>query len=189
MLLGLPGNGVSDIMGKICCIAQNEGMITTRFRAPGDHGLARRIIPVIGDVARRLRTADPAGQYRALRGLAGAARALGVEATDLWDEAGSEPGFADSGDIEMDLPELFEEIGKSAKAAGTGWLLLMDDVQCLSGKDMSALIASVHRVSQRRVPVVFVGAGLPQVAGLAGEARSYAERLFQYLPVDPPFGK
>ncbi len=94
-----------------------------------------------------------------------------------------EPGLVDTGDIQYDLPELFTLIGKSAKAAGRGWLLLIDEVQYLSEADLSALIVALHRMSQEGLPVLLVGAGLPQIARLAGEAKSYAERLFQYPAV------
>lgn len=94
-----------------------------------------------------------------------------------------EPGLVDTGDLQYDLPDLFVLIGQSAKAAGRGWLLLIDEVQYLTESDLSALIVALHRVSQEGLPVLLVGAGLPQVARLAGEAKSYAERLFQYPAV------
>lgn len=94
-----------------------------------------------------------------------------------------EPGLAETGDIEYDLPDLFMLIGKAAQAAGRGWLLLIDETQYLSANDLSALIVALHRMSQEGLPVLLVGAGLPQIARLAGEAKSYAERLFQYPPV------
>lgn len=74
-------------------------------------------------------------------------------------------------------------IGKAAQAAGRGWVLLIDEVQYLSERDLSGLIVSLHRMSQEGLPVLLVGAGLPQIARLAGEAKSYAERLFQYPAV------
>lgn len=83
------------------------------------------------------------------------------------------------------MPDLFQAIGKAAQAAGKGWALLIDEVQYLKEPDLSALIVAMHRVSQEGLPIVFVGAGLPQVARLAGEAKSYAERLFAYPEVGP----
>jgi hypothetical protein len=74
-------------------------------------------------------------------------------------------------------------IGEAARAAGKGWVLLIDEVQYLSAEDLSALIVSIHRMSQDGLPVLLFGAGLPQVARLAGEAKSYAERLFLYPEV------
>lgn len=94
-----------------------------------------------------------------------------------------EPGLADTGDLQYDLPDLFALIGKAAQAAGRGWILLIDEVQYLSDSDLSALIVALHRIAQEGLPVLLVGAGLPQIARLAGEAKSYAERLFLYPAV------
>ncbi|WP_306558490.1 ATP-binding protein [Janthinobacterium sp. 13] len=94
-----------------------------------------------------------------------------------------EVGVADSGDLENDLPELFVRIGEAAKAAGKAWTLLIDELQYLSQKDLAALIVSLHKINQSELPVLFFGAGLPQVAALSGEAKSYAERLFHFPEV------
>ncbi|MFT0547148.1 hypothetical protein ACMHYO_12525 [Allopusillimonas ginsengisoli] len=94
-----------------------------------------------------------------------------------------EVGVADSGNLENDLPELFIRIGEAAKAAGKAWPLLIDEVQYLSEKDLAALIVSLHKITQKKLAVLFFGAGLPQVAALSGDAKSYAERLFHYPEV------
>ncbi|WP_237479916.1 ATP-binding protein [Lichenibacterium dinghuense] len=94
-----------------------------------------------------------------------------------------DPGLADTGDLQYDLPDIFTLIGKAAMAAKRGWILSIDEVQYLSESDLSALIVSLHRMSQDGLPVLLVGAGLPQIARLAGEAKSYAERLFHYPAV------
>ncbi len=93
------------------------------------------------------------------------------------------PGRADSGELDSDLGELFTELGDTAGDAGTGVLFTVDEIQYLSRHDLSALIVGLHRVSQRGLPVLLAGAGLPSLPGLAGEARSYAERLFRYVDV------
>jgi hypothetical protein len=94
-------------------------------------------------------------------------------------------GDADSGSLESDLPELLVAVGVAARQAETPVALLIDEVQYLSETDLGALIVSVHKISQKSLPVVFFGAGLPQLAGLAGEAKSYAERLFDFPEVGP----
>ena len=83
-----------------------------------------------------------------------------------------EVGVADSGNIENDLPELFVCVGEAAKAAGKAWTLLIDEVQYLRSSDLAALIVALHKISQKDLPVVFFGAGLPQVAALSGDAKS-----------------
>ena len=96
-----------------------------------------------------------------------------------------EAGVADSGILEYDLIDLFLRIGHAAKAAGQGWALLIDEVQYLKSEEFSALIVAIHRVNQKSLPIMFFGAGLPQVAALSGDAKSYAERLFHYPAVGP----
>lgn len=98
-------------------------------------------------------------------------------------------GFADSGDPEDDVADLLLELGRVARTAGTGVAFFMDEVQFLDQRDLEALIAALHRASQESLPVTVVGAGLPLLPRLVGEARSYAERLFDFRSIgslDPP---
>lgn len=91
--------------------------------------------------------------------------------------------MADSGDLEADLPRLFEIVGEAAKAAEMPLLLLVDEVQYLEWAEFSALIMAMHRVNQRQLPIAMIAAGLPQTLALAGNSKSYAERLFRYPEV------
>ncbi len=126
---------------------------------------------------------------RGLRGLRNFASVFKINAAGIGvgveGASDPEPGLADSGDILFDLPELFENLGHATLSANKPWLLLIDEVQYLNDEDLSALIVSLHRVSQSALPIVFAGAGLPQVARLAGDAKSYAERLFVYPTIGP----
>lgn len=90
-----------------------------------------------------------------------------------------------TGDLERDLTNLFEELGQTAREHETGVVFLIDEMQFLSPKEMEALAAAMHRVSQRTLPVALAGAGLPQLPGLMVEAKSYAERLFAYPKLGP----
>jgi hypothetical protein len=101
--------------------------------------------------------------------------AFGVEAAQ---------GVADSGNLEYDVSDIFLRIGEAAKAAGSAWTLLIDEVQYLKENELAAVIVAIHRSNQKGLPVLFFGAGLPQIAALSGDAKSYAERLFIYPPVD-----
>lgn len=96
--------------------------------------------------------------------------------------AGMEPaaGLADTGVLGDDLTDVLLELGAAAQEKGTGIVFLMDEIQFLAASDLSALIVALHKCMQKSLPVTFVGAGLPQVPGLAGEAKSYAERLFVF---------
>jgi hypothetical protein len=89
-------------------------------------------------------------------------------------------GLADSGDLEADLPALITSIGEAAKDGEAPVALFVDELQYLSPEEFSALIMSIHRINQRELPVVLIGAGLPQIHGLAGNSKSYAERLFRF---------
>jgi hypothetical protein len=119
---------------------------------------------------------------RALRGLAGFAKGLKLKYADI--EVGfdfdPEPGLADNGDLEHDLQALLEVAGAAAQKAGTALAIFVDELQYVQEDQLEALITALHRTAQRQLPVVLVGAGLPQLRGRMGRAKSYAERLFDF---------
>lgn len=182
MLLGLRGTGKTVLINEIGRIAESEGLLTSKLEAPEGESLARLLYPEMRKVLRSLSTTETAKQLaaRGLKGLRGFAAVFKIEVAGMEVGVEPEPGLADSGDLQYDLPDLFGVIGRAAKAADKGWILLIDEVQYLSAADLSALIVSIHRMSQDSLPILLAGAGLPQVARLAGEAKSYAERLFLY---------
>ena len=94
-----------------------------------------------------------------------------------------EPGLADNGNLESDMQELFEAAGLAAQADGTCIAMFIDELQYVNEEELAALITALHRISQRRLPVIMTGAGLPQVRGRLGKAKSYAERLFDFPEV------
>jgi len=97
----------------------------------------------------------------------------------------AEPGAADSGDLESDLSALFIALGEAAADRGTAIALIVDELQYLGDNELSALIMAMHQISQRQLPVVLIGAGLPQLVALSGRSKSYAERLFQFPELGP----
>jgi hypothetical protein len=119
--------------------------------------------------------------------LAGFATALKIKYQDI--EVGidyePEPGLADNGDLEIDLLALLEASGEAAKEAETALAIFIDELQYVAAEELAALITALHRSAQRRLPVVLVGAGLPQLRGNTGRAKSYAERLFEFPTVGP----
>ena len=185
MLLGLRGTGKTVLLNEIGKIAGNEGLIVSKVESPETESLARLLYPEMRKVMRSLSGVEAAKQIasRGLKGLRSFASIFKIDVGGVEVGVDAEPGLADSGDLQYDLPELFTLIGEAAKAAGKGWILLIDEVQYLKAKDLSALIVAVHHMSQLGLPVLVVGAGLPQVARLAGDAKSYAERLFLYPKV------
>jgi hypothetical protein len=96
-----------------------------------------------------------------------------------------EPGLADNGDLEHDLQALLEAVGAAAKKAGTALVLFVDELQYVEETQLAALITALHRAAQRRLPIVLLGAGLPQLRGQMGLAKSYAERLFDFPEIGP----
>ena len=119
--------------------------------------------------------------------MAGFASALKVKYQDI--EVGidldPEPGLADNGDLEADLQDLFEVVGVAAKADNSCVALFIDELQYVQEDQLAALITALHRAAQRQLPVTMVGAGLPQLRGRMGKAKSYSERLFDFPEVGP----
>jgi AAA ATPase domain len=93
------------------------------------------------------------------------------------------PGVADSGDPETDIGDLLAEIGVAAAEQGAGALYLLDELQFLSAKDLGVLVTAMHRISQENTPVLLAAAGLPPLSRVLGEAKPYAERLFEYREI------
>jgi len=185
MFLGLRGVGKTVLLSTVENIAKEHGHITSYIEAPENKPLGELLLPRIHQVLRKLSIIDNAKSkaHDALRALRSFASAFKFGYGDATIAVEPEVGVADSGDLENDLPELFVRVGEAAKAAGKGWTLLIDEVQYLSQKDLASLIVALHKTSQENLPVLFFGAGLPQVAALSGDAKSYAERLFHYPEV------
>lgn len=182
MLLGLRGVGKTVLLNKIEEIAHSHGHETSFIEAPEGRRLGELLLPKVEQALRRLSKVDRAksAAHQALRAVRSFAGTLKLSYGDFSVAVEPEVGVADSGDLEADLTDVFLRIGDAAKTAGKAWTLLIDEVQYLKEPDLAALIVALHKVSQRNLPVLFFGAGLPQVAALSGDAKSYAERLFHY---------
>lgn len=187
MLLGLRGTGKTVLLNTIENAAEDAGYITSAIEAPEDKALADLLYPKMQQALRKLSLIESAKAktHAAMKALRGFASAFQVKIGDLSVSVDPEPGVADSGNLEYDLPDMFVAIGQAAKAADNGWCLLIDEVQYLKSDELAALIVAIHKVAQKQLPVIFFGAGLPQLAGLSGDAKSYAERLFAYPKVGP----
>jgi hypothetical protein len=121
-----------------------------------------------------------------MKALAGFARALKVTYQDIGFsmDVEPEPGLADSGDLESDLSDLLAAVGQAAAERSTALVLYIDELQYVTEVELAALITALHGASQAQLPVTMVGAGLPQLVGQTGRAKSYAERLFEFAPID-----
>ena len=184
MLVGLRGVGKTVLLDRMRDDAEAAGIHTVRLEAPEGRSLPALLAPQLRQALLRLSQLDAAKAFaiRGLRALAGFAQRLKVTYNDI--EVGidyeAEPGLADNGDLEHDLQALLEQAGLAAKAAGTALALFIDELQYVPEEQLAALITAMHRTEQRRLPVVLVGAGLPQLRGLMGNSKSYAERLFDF---------
>ena len=182
MLLGLRGTGKTVLLNRFEQLATSHGFQSSFIEAPDDSSLAELLYPRMHQVLRKLSMVESAKEaaFGAMRGLRSFASAFKIKVGDVSIAVDPAAGVADSGLLEQDLTEMFVLIGEAAQSAGTGWVLLIDEVQYLSDQELPAIIVAVHRVNQLGLPVVFFGAGLPQLAALSGNAKSYAERLFNF---------
>ncbi len=187
-MVGLRGVGKTVLLDRMRTDAEEQGVFTVRAETPEDRSLPALLAPHLRQVLHRLSRLGPAQEFarRGLRALAGFAKALKVKYSDI--EVGFdfevESGLADNGDLDTDLGVLLEQVGLAAKAAGTAVILFLDEIQYVQEDQFAALISAMHRCAQLQLPVAMVGAGLPRLRALAGNAKSYAERLFDFPMVD-----
>ena len=189
VLLGLRGVGKTVLLNRIAEQAEDLGYALVQLEAPEGRPLASYLAPALKTILLRLDRVEQARLWagQAMAALRGFATAFKVSVGEV--KIGlSEPTSADSGNLEVDLPELLVVTAQAAKAASTSVVILIDEVQYLSEDELRGLIVALHRVVQRGLPLILFGAGLPQLAALAGDAKSYAERLFDFPEVSalPP---
>ena len=184
LLVGLRGVGKTVLLDRMREDAEARGFYSLEIESPENRSLPALLAPQLRLTLLKLSNRDAARALaqRALRGLAGFVSALKVKYQDI--EVGldldPEPGLADNGDLETDLQDLIEAVGAAAKADENCVALFVDELQYVKEDELSALLMALHRASRRQLPVTMVGAGLPQVRGLVGQAKSYAERLFDF---------
>jgi len=187
--VGLRGVGKTVLLNRLVETARAVGsrtcFIEVREDRPFTVLLAAQLRAIVLELDRM--GAVNEGAKRAVRVLRSFLGAISVKLGEL--EVGlsvsPEEGTADSGQLDVDLPLLFQAIGEAARARGTGLTLFIDELQYLSRDELSALIMAIHRTAQLGLPIVLIGAGLPQIVGLSGESKSYAERLFDFPPLGP----
>jgi len=184
LMVGLRGVGKTVLLDRLRADSEAAGFQTMRVEAPEDRSLPAMLAPELRISLLRLSRIQRARDlaHRALRGLAGFVTALKVKYQDIEVslDFSPEPGLADNGDLEFDLASLFELVGATAKEAETAFVLFVDEIQYVKSDELAALITALHRAAQRTLPVTLVGAGLPQLVGRMGKAKSYAERLFAF---------
>ena len=189
LLTGLRGVGKTVLLNEMTILAEKQGYQTIFIEAHEDKPLAAVLAPQLRSLFYKLDRMEGA-KAKIRRGLAvlkGFVSSIKVTFEDIPIGIDIEPekGAADSGDIEIDLPELLSVVAEAALDRNTAVAILIDEIQYFKEKELSALIMAMHRMQQRRLPLVLIGAGLPMLPRLAGESKSYAERLFQFPLVGP----
>jgi hypothetical protein len=184
LLTGLRGVGKTVLLNEIERLAKADGYRSISIEAHEDKPLGPLIVPNLRTLLYDLNRVAGAGDkvkrgLAVLRSFVGALKVT-VGEVSLGLDIEPEKGTADSGDIEIDLPHLFVAVAEAAEERKCAVALLIDEIQYFSRKELGALIMAMHKVQQRQLPLVLLGAGLPILPGLAGESKSYAERLFSF---------
>ena len=183
-MVGLRGVGKTVLLDRMRDDALAAGIQTLRVEAPEDRSLPAMLAPEVRQSLLKLSRVERARGHavRGLSALAGFVKSMKFKYNDI--EVGidyeAEAGLADNGDLEHDLQSLLETAGQAAREADTALAIFLDELQYVAEDQLAALITALHRTSQRQLPVILVGAGLPQLPGLMGKAKSYAERLFDF---------
>ncbi|WP_425410366.1 ATP-binding protein [Hyphococcus sp.] len=186
---GLRGVGKTVLLNNIRLDAETREIAAVWMEAPEGRSLPGVLAPALRTALLRLNrgAAAKAAAARAMRALAGFVKALKVKYDDI--EVGvdfeTEKGLADSGDLDMDLMDLLMAIGEAAKERDTAFVMFIDELQYVPEEQLAALVSALHRVAQSQLPATMVAAGLPQLLAQMGRAKSYAERLFEFIEITP----
>lgn len=182
MLLGLRGVGKTVLLNRLHNMAEEKGFRTAKVEAPEGGKLPQLLAPELRRVLYSLDLKLATGQmvHRAASVLRNFASVFKVKLGDVEIGVDQASGQADTGNLEQDLPDLLVAVCEAAKERNVALGIFLDEVQYLSSEELASLIVACHEVAQRNLPLFFVGAGLPQIPALAGNAKSYAERLFNY---------
>lgn len=180
MPIGLRGVGKTVLLNRFVEISEDQGLVSGFIEAP-EAGEFRGLLA--GRLRSMLMSLDQGSVSQAVKRALGALKSFTYnlpDGTSISLNVDALTGTADSGNLADDITDLLVETGRAAQDRRRGVLLAIDEVQYLSDQELGALITAIHRTVQLGLPVILVGAGLPQLPGLAGEAKSYAERLFNF---------
>ena len=189
LLIGLRGVGKTVLLHKISEMAEEQGYKAVMIEAHENKSLPALLLPYLRQVLFSLDKGEMVSAkvkkgLRVLKSFIGGLR-VKINEIEFGLDIDAERGAADSGDLEADLAEVFIALGEAALDRNTAVAIIIDELQYLSEEELSSLIMAVHKVSQKSLPLVVIGAGLPQLVGKAGRSKSYAERLFDYPVVGP----
>lgn len=182
LLTGLRGVGKTVLLNKMEALARDTGYKTIMIEAQEGRPLAAALVPALRNVLYELNLVKNAGEKarRALMILRNFIGSVKLSYGDFGIDLEPLPGKGDTGDMTMDLPELLLSVAEAAEEKESGVVILIDEMQILAPLEFASLILAMHKLQQRQAPLVLIGGGLPTIPRLAGEAKSYAERLFSY---------
>jgi hypothetical protein len=182
MMLGLRGVGKTVLLNRLNSMAEQKGFRTAKVEAPEGGMLPQLLAPELRQVLYSLDLQASAGHKvrQAASVLRNFAAAFKVKIGDIELGIDLARGEADTGNLEQDLPDLLVAVCEAANERSVALGIFLDEVQYLLPEELASLIVACHEVAQRHLPLFFAGAGLPQIAALSGNAKSYAERLFTY---------
>lgn len=189
ILYGLRGVGKTVLLNKIRSDAAARGFVCVVLEAPEGRSLPGVLGPALRAALLRLSAGEVIRDKlrRAMRALAGFAKVAKLKYQDVEFslDFDPEPGTADSGDLEIDLADLLAAVAEAARERNSALVLFIDELQYVPEDQLAALIMALHRANQNQLPVTLVAAGLPQLLGQTGRAKSYAERLFEFIAIGP----
>ena len=187
---GLRGVGKTVLLTEIESIAQDNNIYYEHIEAMENGSFMSSISLYVGKILRKMSVREKAKQYIDF------AKNVALSFQFFYNKEGETSiginpemlqtavGIADTGDLQNDLTELLVHLGKVGQKINTGAILFIDEVQYLKDAEFEALMAAIHRCNQLGLPLVLIAAGLPKIAKIAGDIKSYAERLFKFIPVD-----
>lgn len=183
LFTGLRGVGKTVMLNEVMHMAEARGdVLPIYLEASENRPLGEMLASPLRMALLKINRSKGTGEKvkRSLSALRNFVGTIKVKFGDIGIELEPATGLADSGDLQFDLIELLSSVAEAAAEKRMGVVLLVDEVQYISAEEFGALVMAMHRMQQRSLPLAMIGAGLPILPGLAGEAKSYAERLFTY---------
>ena len=189
IFVGLRGVGKTVLLNEIQAIADVENAFTDYIEVGNNDSFSKLIIPTLRSILLKLDRANGVNGcvkkgLRVLKSFIGSVQ-VSVHGVEVSLDIDGEPGIADSGILSKDLADTFVAVGEAARECKTSIVILVDEIHNLPLYEFEALIMAIHRTNQKSLPILVIGAGLPSLVRLSGNAKTYAERLFEYPEIGP----